>query len=44
MLGDSVIINPTKEGINLGTGDTTMFFVYTPSKQVIQKVTLHDGK
>jgi FlaG/FlaF family flagellin (archaellin) len=44
MLGDSVIINPTKEGINLSTDDIVMLFVYTPSQQVIQKVTLHDGK
>lgn len=44
MLGDSVIINPTNEGINLSTDDLIMFFVYTPSQQVIQKVTLHDGE
>jgi Archaeal Type IV pilin, N-terminal len=44
MLGDSIIINPTKEGINLSTDDIIMLFVYTPSQQVIQKVTLHDGK
>lgn len=44
MLGDSVIINPTNEGINLSTDDLIMFFLYTPSQQVIQKVTLHDGE
>lgn len=44
MLGDSVIINPAKEEINLSTDGIIMFFVYTPSQQVIQKVTLHDGE
>lgn len=43
MLGDYIIINPTNEGINLSTDDIVMFFVHTPSQQVIQKVTLHDG-
>ena len=41
MLGDYILINPTSRGIYLDTDDTVMFFVYTPSQQVIQKVTLH---
>ncbi len=40
MLGDYIKINPTN--INLGTDNTIMFFVYTPSRQVVQKVTIHD--
>lgn len=42
MLGDYILINPTSRGIYLDTDDTVMFFVYTPSQQVIQKVTLHN--
>lgn len=38
-LGDYIKINPTS--ISLRTDNTIMFFVYTPSRQVIQKVTLH---
>jgi len=41
MLGDYIMISPSRE-INLSTDDTVMFFVYTPSQQVIQKVTLHN--
>jgi FlaG/FlaF family flagellin (archaellin) len=37
-LGDYIRISPTN--ISLGTDDTIMFFVYTPSQQVIQKVIL----
>ena len=44
MLGDYIVINPTSRGIYLGTDDTVMFFVHKPSRQVIQKVTLHSGK
>jgi FlaG/FlaF family flagellin (archaellin) len=43
MLGDHILINPTNRGISLDTDDTVMFFVYTPSQQVIQKVALHGG-
>jgi FlaG/FlaF family flagellin (archaellin) len=42
MLGDYIRISPMN--ISLGTNDTTMFFVYTPSQQVIQKVALYSGK
>jgi archaeal type IV pilus assembly protein PilA len=41
MLGDSITISPIN--ISLGTNDTIMFFVYTPSQQVIQKATLYSG-
>jgi FlaG/FlaF family flagellin (archaellin) len=40
MLGDYIEINPTYRGINLTTGNPTMYFVHTPSQQVIQRVTL----
>ena len=43
MLGDYIMISPSRE-INLSTDDTVMFFVYTPSQQVIQKVTLNNGE
>ena len=43
MLGDHILINPTNRGISLDTDDTIMFFIYTPSQQVIQKVALHGG-
>jgi archaeal type IV pilus assembly protein PilA len=41
-LGDSITISPIN--ISLGTNETIMFFVYTPSQQVIQKATLYTGK
>jgi len=40
MLGDYIEINPTSRGINLVTDNPTMYFVHTPSQQVIQRVTL----
>lgn len=42
MLGDYIRISP--KNISLGTDDTIMFFVYTPSQQVIQKAMLHGEK
>lgn len=40
MLGDYIILDPTSREINLGTDNPTMYFVHTPSQQVIQRVTL----
>jgi len=40
MLGDYIILNPTSRGIDLDIDDPIMYFVYTPSQQVIQKVAL----
>jgi archaellin len=40
MLGDYIILDPTSRGINLVTDNPTMYFVHTPSQQVIQRVTL----
>jgi FlaG/FlaF family flagellin (archaellin) len=44
MLGDYIVISPASRGINLDTDDTIMFFVYTPSQQVIQQIKLYSGK
>jgi hypothetical protein len=44
MLGDYIVISPTNRGISLATDDIIMFFVYTPSQQVIQRVKLYSGK
>ncbi len=43
-LGDFIEIDTTQQGINLKDSDTVdMYFVHTPSQQVIQRVTLQKG-
>jgi len=43
-LGDFIEIDTTQQGINLLNTDTIdMYFVHTPSQQVIQRVTLQKG-
>jgi FlaG/FlaF family flagellin (archaellin) len=45
MLGDFIEINTSQRGLDLKNDDTIdMYFVHTPSQQVIQRVTLQNGK
>jgi len=44
MLGDYILINTTGSGLNMTAGDAIdMYFVHTPSQQVIQKAVLQRG-
>ena len=43
MLGDCIEINTSQSNISLRNDTIDMFFVHTPSQQVIQKVMLHSG-